>query len=129
MKLLLDTHTLLWWWMNDPRLSKKALNAIKDEGNVVLISAASAWEIATKHRIGKLPGVEHAVTNFNELINADGFAHLAITYQHAVTAGTFDTEHRDPFDRMLAAQAIIEDATLVTDDATIKQQFHAKTFW
>ena len=63
MKLLLDTHALLWWWKNDPRLSKKALNAIKNENNVVLISAASAWEIATKHRIGKLPGVEHVVTN------------------------------------------------------------------
>ena len=128
MKLLLDTHALLWWWMNDPRLSKKALNAIKNERNVVLISAASAWEIATKHRIGKLPGVEHAVTNFGELIAADGFTHLAITYQHAVTAGTFDAEHRDPFDRMLAAQAIIEGATLVTDDAAIKQ-FRAKTIW
>ena len=128
MKLLLDTHALLWWWKNDPRLSKKALNAIKNESNVVLISAASVWEIATKHRIGKLPGAEHAVTNFAELIAADGFAHLAITYQHAVTAGTFEAEHRDPFDRMLAAQAIIEDATLVTDDAAIKQ-FRAKTIW
>jgi len=114
--------------MNDPRLPKKALNAIKNESIVVLISAASVWEIATKHRIGKLPGAEHAVTNFGELIAADGFAHLAITYQHAITAGTFNAEHRDPFDRMLAAQAIIEDATLVTDDVAIIQ-IRAKTIW
>jgi PIN domain nuclease of toxin-antitoxin system len=128
VKLLLDTHTLLWWWKNDSRLSKKALNAIKSDANVVLVSAVSAWEIATKHRIGKLAGVEYAITNFAELIAADNFAHLPITYQHALTAGTFAAEHRDPFDRMLAAQAIIEDATLVTDDAAISE-FRAKTLW
>ena len=128
MKLLLDTYTLLWWWKNDPRLSKKAFNAIKNDSNVILISAASAWEIATKHRIGKLPGVEHAVANFNELIAADAFTHLAITHQHALTAGMFDAAHRDPFDRMLAAQAIIEGAAFVTDDPAIKL-FRAKTLW
>ena len=61
MRLLLDTHALLWWWKDDPRLSKRAAAAIADEANTVLVSAASAWEIATKHRIGKLPGVEVAL--------------------------------------------------------------------
>jgi PIN domain nuclease of toxin-antitoxin system len=128
LKLLLDTHALLWWWKDDSRLSKRAATAITDQANTVLVSAASAWEIATKHRIGKLPGAESAVRKFNELIIADGFSHLAVSYQHALKAGGFDIEHRDPFDRMLAAQAIIEGATLVTDDTTMKL-FRVKCFW
>ncbi len=128
MRLLLDTHALLWWWKDDPRLSKRAAAAIADEANTVLVSAASAWEIATKHRIGKLPGVEAALRDFNELIAADGFSHLAIAHSHAIKAGGFDVEHRDPFDRMLAAQAIIEGAALVTDDSEMKL-FRVKCFW
>ena len=128
MKLLLDTHALLWWWKDDPRLSRRAITAITDEKNSVLVSAASAWEIATKHRIGKLPGVESAVRQFNELLIADSFGHLAISHQHALMAGGFAINHRDPFDRMLAAQAIIEGATLVTDDAAMKL-FRVKCLW
>jgi PIN domain nuclease of toxin-antitoxin system len=128
MRLLLDTHALLWWWSDDKRLSKRAAAAIADETHTVMVSAASAWEIATKHRIGKLPGAEQAVREFNELIIADGFTHLPVTYQHALKAGGFTHDHRDPFDRMLAAQSIIEGATLVTDDAAMKL-FRAKCFW
>ena len=128
MRLLLDTHALLWWWKDDPRLSKRAVAAIADEANTVMVSAASAWEIATKHRIGKLAGVETALRDFNELITADGFSHLAIAHSHAIKAGTFDVEHRDPFDRMLAAQAIIEGAALVTEDPAMKP-FSVKCFW
>ena len=128
MKLLLDTHALLWWWKDDPRLSKRAAAAIADEANSVLVSAASAWEIATKHRIGKLPGAEIALGKFNDLIVADGFSQLAVSYQHALKAGGFDTKYRDPFDRMLAAQSIIEGATLVSDDAAMKL-FRVKCFW
>jgi len=128
LKLLLDTHTLLWWWKDDPRLSRRAAKAIADEANIVLISAASAWEIATKHRIGKLPGAESAIRDFNELIVVDGFGHLAVSYQHAIKAGGFDIVHRDPFDRMLAAQSIIEGAALITDDAAMKL-FCVKCYW
>ena len=128
MKLLLDTHTLLGWWKDDPRLSRRAAKAIADEANIVLISAASAWEIATKHRIGKLPGAESAIRDFNELIVVDGFGHLAVSYQHAIKAGGFDIVHRDPFDRMLAAQSIIEGAALVTDDAAMKL-FCVNCYW
>ena len=128
MRLLLDTHALLWWWKDDPRLSQRAADAISDEANTVLVSAASAWEIATKHRIGKLPGVETALREFNELIVADGFSHLAVAHNHAIKAGGFDVEHRDPFDRMLAAQAIIEGAVLVTDDAAMRL-FRVESFW
>ncbi|MFM9971904.1 MAG: type II toxin-antitoxin system VapC family toxin [Burkholderiales bacterium] len=128
MKLLLDTHALLWWWKDDRRLSKRAAKAIADDDNIVLVSAASAWEIATKHRIGKLPGAEGAVDEFNELIVADGFDHLAVSYHHALMAGGFDIKHRDPFDRMLAAQSIIEGATLVSNDAAMKS-FRVKCIW
>ena len=128
MKLLFDTHALLRWWKDDTRLSKRAAAAIADEANSVFVSAASAWEIAIKHRIGKLPGTENAVREFNELIAADGFSHLSVSYQHALKAGGFDTKHRDPFDRMLAAQSIIEGATLVSNDAAMKL-LRVKCFW
>jgi PIN domain nuclease of toxin-antitoxin system len=128
MRLLLDTHALLWWWADDKRLSKRVATAIADEANTVLVSAASAWEIATKHRIGKSPGAEQAVREFNELIIADGFTHLPVTYQHSLKADSFNNDHRDAFDRMLAAQSIIEGVTLVTDDAAMKL-FKAKCFW
>ena len=128
LKLLLDTHALLWWWKDDARLSARAAAAIADDAHTVLVSAASAWEIATKYRIGKLPGAEVALRDFNDLIVADGFTHLAVSYQHALKAGGFDSAHRDPFDRMLAAQALIEGATLVTDDA-VMNVFAAKCLW
>ena len=121
MLILLDTHALLWWWKDDPRLSARAIAAIEDEANTVLVSAASAWEIATKHRLGKLPGVEDGIRQFHELVIADGFTHLAVTHQHALKAGGFEIEHRDPFDRMLAAQALVEGATLLTVDPEMKQ--------
>lgn len=114
--------------MDDPRLSKRASAAIAEESNDVLVSAASAWEIATKHRIGKLPGVEHPLRRFNELIVADGFAHLPVSYQHASKAGAFESAHRDPFDRMLAAQSMIEGALLVTNDPGLKL-LRAKCLW
>ncbi len=128
MKLLLDTHTLLWWWGADARLSKRVARAIADEANTVMVSAASAWEIATKFRIGKLPGAQTAIAQFDALLLADGFEQLGITAQHALRAGGFEVNHRDPFDRMLAAQALIEGATLVTDDAAMKL-FRAKCLW
>lgn len=128
MKLLLDTHALLWWWGADARLSKRATKAMADEANSVLVSAASAWEIATKFRIGKLPGAQTAIDQFEMLLVADGFEHLAINARHALRAGSFDVNHRDPFDRMLAAQALAEGATLVTDDAVMKL-FRVKCLW
>jgi PIN domain nuclease of toxin-antitoxin system len=128
MKLLLDTHTLLWWSANDQRLSTTAREAIALGSNEVLVSAASAWEIATKARIGKLKGVERLLSNFEALMAADHFVLLAMAHSHALLAGSLTHEHRDPFDRMLAAQALIEDATLITDDAALRG-FGARTLW
>jgi len=128
VKLLLDTHALLWWFTDDPKLSLVARNAIADEANVILVSAASAWEIATKYRLGKLQQASEALSRFDELIAADGFTDLPITHLHALRAGAFDLDHRDPFDRMLAAQSEIERAPLVTLDPAFAV-FGIRTYW
>ncbi|WP_068809497.1 type II toxin-antitoxin system VapC family toxin [Thauera phenolivorans] len=116
MRLLLDTHALLWWWTDDPHLSPKAREAIADRASTVLVSAASPWELATKHRIGKLGEAGEAVARFDELVSADGFEYLPISYYHCLKAGGYALAHRDPFDRMLAAQSELEGLVLVTCD-------------
>ena len=128
MKLLLDTHALLWWWTNDKQLSQTAKNAILDEGNTVLVSAASVWEIATKYRLGKLPIADQAIKQFHALIEADGFEHLPMTWQHSLLAGSYASDHRGPFDRMLAAQSEIEKAALISCDAVFVG-FGTVTIW
>jgi PIN domain nuclease of toxin-antitoxin system len=128
MRLLLDTHAWLWWITDDPSLSAAARAAIGDETNDIFVSAASAWEIATKHRLGKLEGLPQAAARFAELVAADGFQHLAVDYLHALRAGAYDVAHRDPFDRMLAAQSEIESLPLVTRDPAFAA-FSIATLW
>jgi PIN domain nuclease of toxin-antitoxin system len=128
MNLLLDTHALLWWQTNDERLSNRARALIGDEMNEVFVSAASAWEIATKQRLGKLDEVPDAASRFAELVAADGFAHLSITYTHSLRAGGYQIDHRDPFDRILAAQSDLEHLLLVTRDPAF-ELFACKTVW
>lgn len=128
MRALLDTHALLWWLTDDRRLSARARRVIADEGNDILVSAASAWEIATKYRLGRLSGVADVVQRFAELIAADGFTHLPVSYLHALRAGSYAAVHRDPFDRMLVAQGELESAPLVTCDAAIAG-FGCATVW
>ena len=117
MKYIFDTHALLWWWTDDPALSPRVRDLILDETNEFLVSAASAWEIATKYRLGKLDIGRDAVARFDELVTLDGFSHLSVSYLHALRAGGLLSEHRDPFDRMLAAQSLIEGVPLVTRDS------------
>lgn len=128
MRLLLGTHAFLWLVTDDHQLSVKARSVIADEDNEVLVSAASAWEIATKHRLGKLGGAAGAVDGFAELIAADGFTHLAVTYVHALRAGGYNQGHRDPFDRLLAAHSELEALTLVTLDPAFAD-FGTRTLW
>jgi PIN domain nuclease of toxin-antitoxin system len=128
MRLLLDTHALLWWFTDDARLSVGARQAIADSDTVVHVSAASAWEIATKQRIGKLEGVPDAVSRYAELIEADGFRHLPISHLHALRAGSWDVAHRDPFDRILAAQSALERMPLVSRDPAFAL-FELETLW
>jgi len=128
MNLLLDTHALLWWFTDDERLSPTARQLIVDSDNRVFVSAASAWEIATKQRLGKLPGVPEAAARFSELVAADGFSHLPITHHHSLRAGGYEAAHRDPFDRMLAAQSELERLPLVTRDPAF-EAFSIRTIW
>lgn len=128
MRLLLDTHALLWWHTDDHQLSRPAREALLDAGNEVWISAASAWEISTKQRLGKLPGLAPVADWFFELAAADSFQLLEMSAAHALRAGAFAMAHRDPFDRMLAAQAELERLSLVTCDAAFAE-FKCSTFW
>lgn len=117
MRLLLDTHALLWWLDGDRRLPKRARSLISDEANVIFVSAASAWEISTKARLGKLPGAVDVAADLAGIITGQAFTPLDITILHAQRAGRLPGDHRDPFDRMLAAQAQIEDLPIVSNDA------------
>lgn len=128
MRLLLDTHTLLWWFVNDQRLSGSAREIILDEANEIHVSAANAWEIATKYRLGKLPQAHDAVPRFSELVEADGFMHLQITHEHALRAGGYLAPHADPFDRLLAAQAELEGLILVSCDSQFAH-FPVRVLW
>jgi len=116
MKVLLDTHVLLWWLFDDPALSQPARDAIRDPGNSVLVSAVSAWEISTKHRLGKLPDAGEAAEDLPGVLRKARMKPLPISIEHALAAGALPGPHRDPFDRMLIAQARIEDLPVVTAD-------------
>lgn len=115
MKALLDTHALLWWATLDPRLSRKARAAIAADETEVYVSAASAWEITTKVRLGKLdwPATAGTVADY---VLAQAFRPLPISLQHAERAGLLRIDHRDPFDRMLIAQAQVDDLWLISNE-------------
>lgn len=115
MRLLLDTHALLWWATLSPALSPKARKRIADEESDVFVSAASAWEIATKVRLGKLEWPAAAGT-VNAYVLGQGFRPLPISLEHAENAGQLKVALRDPFDRMLIAQAQANDMWLVSND-------------
>ncbi|MBI2373935.1 MAG: type II toxin-antitoxin system VapC family toxin [Deltaproteobacteria bacterium] len=121
MRLLLDTHALLWWLLSDRRLPKAARHAVADPANEVYVSAASAWEIATKFRRGRLPGADGVATDFLGCLEAEQFRPLSITVEHAQRAGSLPIEHADPFDRMLIAQAQAEDLIVVTNEALFER--------
>lgn len=116
MRVLLDTHTLLWAGLSPERLSRNARSLLASFSTQPLVSAASAWEIATKVRIGKLPGAAHFSAELGKRLELLGFVPLAISLEHARHAGSLPGAHRDPFDRMLAAQALTEDVPLVSRD-------------
>ena len=105
MQAFLDTHALLWWLDGDKRLSEPARDFIGEEANTVFVSAASAWEILTKVRIGKLPGAVEAAAGLAAAVTSQGFTELPISITDGTRAGSLPGPLRDPFDRMLIAQA------------------------
>jgi PIN domain nuclease of toxin-antitoxin system len=115
VRLLLDTHTLLWWLADDPRLAEQARTAMGDPANDAFVSAASAWEIAIKAGLGKVSMPDDLV----EQLAANSFTALPVQMTHALAVRHLPDHHRDPFDRLLVAQAQIEGLTLVTADRSI----------
>ena len=115
-RLLLDTHAFLWWLAGDENLSVRAREAINEDLDTVFVSAASIWEISTKHRLGKLPGASPIVNDLAGVIEGQGFVGLPITILHGHAAGALPGPHRDPFDRMLIAQAMLDDLVLVSNE-------------
>lgn len=128
MRLLLDTHALIWWLAGDQSLSRAAQDAIGDEGNSVAVSAASAMEVATKFRIGKLPQARVLVQDFDSILASQGFSELPISIRHAKLAGEMSIAHKDPFDRLLIAQAQIEGMVLVSNEALF-DSFAVQRLW
>jgi PIN domain nuclease of toxin-antitoxin system len=128
VKVLLDTCTLIWATLSPSTLSSLAREIISDEDNVILVSAAAAWEIATKVRAGKLPGAEKLERDFLDVMNDAGYTLLSIDVAAALRAGRLLAEHRDPFDRMIAAQALALDIAILSPDSLL-DQFGARRIW
>ena len=128
MKVLLDTHALLWAVLDPTKLTSRARTIAADESNEIFVSAASAWEIATKVRLGKLPQAEKFELSFFEVIEIAGYSLLAINAEVALRAGRLVGEHGDPFDRMIAAQAIAGDLLVLSSDPKL-DSFGVRRLW
>lgn len=116
MRLLLDTHAVLWWFQGNVRLPLRVREVVDDAGAQVFVSAVSAYEVALKHRLGKLPEGATLARNFERMVGEQRFEPLPLTSRHALTAGELPIAHRDPFDRLLIAQALVEDLFLVSNE-------------
>jgi PIN domain nuclease of toxin-antitoxin system len=128
VSLLLDTHVLIWWLGSLPMLSADAHDALADPDNEAFVSSASAFEIATKYRLGKLPVAAALVDGLDEHLRREGFKPVAISLPHALAAGRLPGPHKDPFDRLLIAQARLEGFTVVTSDP-IFQRYRVPVLW
>ena len=119
MRLLLDTHALLWWLTKNPSLTVSAQDLIKSRDHTVLVSAVSPWEIATKVRLGKLDVAAEVVANFVFYLERERFQIITINVDHGIRAGSLPGPHKDPFDRMLIAQALAEDVPIISNDRAL----------
>ncbi len=113
---LIDTHILLWWLFNDSKVIPECQDIIRNPDHRILVSSVSAWEIATKYRIGKLPEAKQLVEEYSQILHQAKFIELAVTSVHALRAGSLPIAHRDPFDRMIMAQAELENLLVITYD-------------
>ena len=127
MNVLLDTHALIWWFGDATRLSKRANSVIADANNTILISAAVAWEMAIKASLGKLNALS-LVMDLPNRIDQEGFVELPINLEQATRAGLLPMHHRDPFDRLLIAQAQSMNVPILSADAVL-EGYDVKRFW
>jgi PIN domain nuclease of toxin-antitoxin system len=128
LRALLDTHTLLWWLSDNTALTKPARKTIADTKNVLIVSAVSAWEIAIKVRLGRLPTAADLVADFKGYVEREGFELLDISAEHGIRAGLLPGPHKDPFDRMLIAQAQAENIPIITNEAVF-ESYGIRCFW
>ena len=128
MRVLVDTHALLWWLTDDPALSPIARRVIAASSNSVFVSAASAWEISTKFRLGKLPGAEDLLADFSGYLARERFEPLPISFEHAIEAGLLPGPHKDPFDRVLAVQSRIQNLPIISNDAVF-DSYAVRRLW
>jgi PIN domain nuclease of toxin-antitoxin system len=117
LRALFDTHALIWWLSDDVLLTRAVRATIADTQNELLVSAATAWEIAIKHQLGKLPKVADLISDFSSRIEREGFQLLPISAEHAIRAGLLPIPHKDPFDRMLIAQCQAEGVPIISNEA------------
>ena len=128
VKALLDTHTFLWWITNNPKLSSRVREIIRDGKNELFLSAASGWEIAIKAQLGRIQIPDKPQTFISEQMLANAIQGLPIQISHALHVYNLPTHHRDPFDRMLVAQAQLEGLPILTNDSQISR-YPVKIIW
>ena len=128
MRVLLDTHALLWWVLGNPKLSPAAAAVLGDAQTTILVSSVSGHEISTKYRLGKLAVPSRLAENLDQMIAENGWQAMPLSMAQAQLAGRMPGTHKDPFDRMLAAQSIVEDAPLITNDPAFPA-FGVKVIW
>jgi PIN domain nuclease of toxin-antitoxin system len=128
LRVLLDTHALLWWLSDDAALTKSARRTIADTKNTMIVSAASAWEVATKVRLGKLPTANDLAADFSGHLDRDGFQLLAISAEHGIRAGLLPGPHKDPFDCMLIAQAQAENMPIISNEILF-ESYGVRRIW
>ena len=126
---LLDTHTLFWLDTDPNRLSQKALGVLKDKNHTVYVSSINAWELTIKHRLGKLPNAAPLLNSYHSSLARYGFAELGFSSHHGLAEAGLSSSHKDPFDRALVAQALIENLTLITNDPLVQGFSEVKTLW
>jgi PIN domain nuclease of toxin-antitoxin system len=128
LRALLDTHALIWWFSDDPSLSQTIRGIIADTDNTLVVSAASAWELAIKYQQGKLRKVADLVSNFSGRIDREGFQLLPISAEHGIRAGLLPGPHKDPFDRMLIAQSQAENMPIISNEAVF-EAYGVRRLW
>lgn len=128
-RLLLDTHALLWTLLDPKRIPPATLSRIRDVGTELLVSPASAWEIGTKYRLGKLDEAQAMIHGYPDHLSRLRAHELPITSHHALTAGLLSWDHHDPFDRMIAAQCMVESIPVVTADTALAAFPGLRTVW